>query len=162
MIPSASSGCVPKSPGGGLSLCWRRRSLVEISATDSPAFPLPACLFSLLNKPKAFQPTGHQRAPIDRAWEAPGRRPVDVTAQQREKYTHKLKYTEEAQETGMRHLKPHPAPGLSRTMAVTTLPSWWIPLWPRHQNNTCRIWLGDKWIMFVLVSKTILKKSRPL
>ena len=34
-------------------------------------------------------------------------------AQQREERTHKLQYTEEAQETGMWPLEPHPAPGLS-------------------------------------------------
>lgn len=69
---------------------------------------------------------------------------VGVMAPQREKQARKLKYTEQAWEMGMWHQKPHPAPGLLRMMARTTLPSWWLPLWLMYQNNTCRIRLRDK------------------
>lgn len=130
MIPSASSGCIPKPLGGRSSLCWQRRSLVEISATDSTdsqTLPLPACLFSLRNRCQGFPETGRQRAPTDRAREDTQR--WLVSWHSRGKTYAQSETRRQAQETGRQHQKPHPAPGLFHTMAVTTLPSWRVPLW---------------------------------
>lgn len=144
IIPSASCGCVPPSPGGRFEFVLVKeepgRNLCNWFSYLPPFLRAPV---TFVTGAKTFQwwaSRGHPQTEPGRTLPV-----VGVMAQLREKHTHQLKYPEQAQEMGIWHQKATPSPwpfpynGQDHPPFLVD-----APCGVRHQSNTCRIWLSDK------------------